>query len=74
MLMEIKNNGKRRIRVVNNIFIQPGKTMDVDDEIGSILVKKHADITSKVKYKPKPIYKPKKKEIIKKEDDVDDIE
>ena len=73
MLMEITNIGKRRIRVVNNIFIQPGQTMEVDDDTGSILVRKHADIIGKPKYKPKPAYKPKPKKE-KKEDELDDIE
>lgn len=76
MLMEITNKGKRRIRLLKHLYINPGQTMEVGDDIGSYAVRKHTDIESKI---TKPKYKPKKKPKIdfkfeKKEDDVDGIE
>jgi len=75
MLMEITNKGKRRIRLLRNLYINPGQTMEVSDDLGSYAVRKHDDLEGKItkpKYKPKKI-KPKIT-FDKKEDDVDGIE
>lgn len=75
MLMEITNKGKRRIRLLKHLYINPGQTLEVGDDIGAYAMRKHADIEGKItkpKYTPK--YTPKKKPKIIEEDDVDGIE